>query len=223
MTQIHNHIKSLHTKIHRAAKTGNRDPATIHLVAVSKKQPAERIREAISAGQRLFGENKAQEAQEHWTELKQIYPDLCIHMIGALQTNKVKEAVALFDCIQTLDRPKLASAIGKEIAAQNRNIPCFIQVNTGEEAQKTGILPHELSDFHEYCRMECHIEIKGLMCLPPVNEPSSLHFSFLKKLAHENNLVDLSMGMSADFEKAIVLGATYIRVGTAFFGSRPSV
>jgi len=220
MTEIADNIAAIHEKIAVAAKAAGRDPAEINLVAVSKMQPAERIRAALDAGQRLFGENRVQEAQDHWAALKEKYPDLKLHLIGPLQTNKVKDAVALFDCIETLDREKLALKLAEEMAAQNRDLPCFIQVNTGEEEQKAGILPEYAGEFHDYCRYECGLDVRGLMCIPPLDEPPALHFALLKKLADGLGLVDLSMGMSADFEKAIPLGATYVRVGTALFGER---
>jgi pyridoxal phosphate enzyme (YggS family) len=196
-----------------------RNKNDINLVAVSKKQPMELIHQMLECGQRLYGENRVQEAQEHWGELRAQYPDLRLHLIGPLQTNKVKEAVALFDVIETLDRPKLAHALTDEMKKQDRHLPCFIQVNTGEEPQKAGIIPSKLSEFLTLCQ-GLGLNIVGLMCIPPLDEPSALHFAFLKKLADQHNLKDLSMGMSSDFEKAIPLGATYIRIGTALFGER---
>jgi PLP dependent protein len=197
------------------AKAGN---AT--LVAVSKKQPPEKIVEALAAGQRVFGENRVQEAQERWNDLRKEYTDLKLHLIGKLQTNKAADAVALFDVIETVDREKLAKALSEEMRKQNKKIPCFIQVNTGDENQKAGIDIMALPAFIKFCREECGLDIRGLMCIPPVDEPPALHFALLAKLAQENNLRDLSMGMSADFEKAIPLGATFIRVGTGAFGER---
>lgn len=220
MTQVADNIAAIRDQITQAAKSCGRDSGGINLVAVSKMQPEEKIRAALEAGQRLFGENRVQEAQERWGALKQDYPDLKLHLIGPLQSNKVKEAVALFDCIETLDREKIALKVAEEMAAQNRDLPCFIQVNTGEEAQKAGVLPAYAAEFHDYCHYECGLDIRGLMCIPPLDEPPALHFALLKKLAAELGLADLSMGMSADFEKAIPLGATYVRVGTALFGSR---
>ncbi len=189
-------------------------------MAVSKKQPAELIQAALNAGHRLFGENRVQEAQVHWAELRQDYPDLRLHLIGPLQTNKVKEAIALFDVIETVDREKLARVLAKEMEKQGRHLPCFIQVNTGEEEQKAGIILADLAAFHEFCVKECGLDIQGLMCIPPVEEPAALHFALLAKLAKGLGLAELSMGMSGDFEKAIPLGATYIRVGTGVFGAR---
>lgn len=190
------------------------------LVAVSKMQPEENIEEALRAGQRLFGENRVQEAKTRWAHRRAAYPDLRLHLIGPLQTNKVKDAVALFDVIETLDREKLAQELAAEMKKQGRSLPCFIQVNTGGEEQKAGIAPVALPDFLKFCREECGLSIQGLMCIPPVEEPPALHFALLRKLAQGNGLPDLSMGMSADFEKAIALGATYVRVGTGVFGER---
>lgn len=202
----------------QALKTG-RDASDVHLVAVSKKQPLERVRALLESGHRLYGENRIQEAMERWDPLKEEFPDIKLHLIGPLQTNKVKEAVSLFDVIETVDRPKLVTALSEEMEKQGKKIPCFIQVNTGAEPQKSGVLPEELQDLLKLCLQE-KIQVAGLMCIPPIDEPPALHFAFLQKLAEEHNLPDLSMGMSSDFEKAIPLNATYIRVGTALFGSR---
>jgi len=220
---VSENILSVQAQIKEAAEFGARDPQDVNLVAVSKKQPDERIDEALAAGHRLFGENRVQEAKQRWQERRLQYPDLKLHLIGPLQTNKVKDAVALFDVIETLDREKLAGAIAKEMANQGRDLPCFIQVNTGEEDQKAGVLPSEIKSFYDYCYYDCGLKIIGLMCIPPVDEPPALHFSLLKKYANEMDLKELSMGMSGDFEKAIPLGATYVRVGTAIFGERASV
>lgn len=197
-----------------------RNPETVNLVAVSKKQPAQKLSDALDAGQRLFGENRVQEAYEHWEEYKKNYSDLRLHLIGPLQTNKVKDAVSLFDMIETLDRKKLAQKLSQEMQKQKRHIPCLIQVNTGEESQKAGILPVDLSSFLDFCTHECGLNIRGLMCIPPVSEPATLHFAFLHKLAQQYNLPELSMGMSSDYQLAIPLGATYVRVGTGVFGQR---
>ncbi|HBR69328.1 MAG TPA: YggS family pyridoxal phosphate-dependent enzyme [Rhodospirillaceae bacterium] len=217
---IAENIARIHQQIKKAAQGAGREVLSVQLVAVSKMQPPEKIRAALDAGQRLFGENRVQEAQAHWAALKGEYPDIKLHLIGPLQTNKVKEAVALFDMIETLDREKLAIALSKEIKKQNKNLPCLVQVNTGEEVQKAGIIPAALPGFLDFCRRECALDIRGLMCIPPVDEPPALHFAFLAKLAKENNLKELSMGMSGDFEKAIPLGATFIRIGTGIFGER---
>lgn len=195
-------------------------PPSCTLIAVSKKQPEQRIEEALKAGHRVFGENRVQEAQEHWSNKHAQYPDLQLHLIGPLQTNKVKDAVALFDVIQTLDREKLARKLAEEMQNQNRNLECFIQVNTGDETQKSGIPLNELDNFIESCKTKYGLSVTGLMCIPPLDEPPALHFALLKKLARRHNLKNLSMGMSGDYEKAIALGATHIRIGTGVFGER---
>lgn len=219
---ITENLETIHHKIAKAAASAGRAPADVSLVAVSKRQPPEKIREALAAGHRCFGENRVQEAHEHWSALKADYPDLRLHLIGPLQTNKVKEAVALFDVIETLDREKLAHKLAAEMSAQGKRLPCFIQVNTGEEPQKAGISPSDLPAFLSFCRKDCGLDIAGLMCIPPVDDPPALHFALLKNLATEHALSDLSMGMSDDFEKAVAAGATYVRVGTGIFGARPS-
>ncbi|MBR9825002.1 MAG: YggS family pyridoxal phosphate-dependent enzyme [Alphaproteobacteria bacterium] len=193
---------------------------TVELVAVSKRQPDTRIEAMLAAGQRVFGENRVQEAQQHWSERRSAYPDLELRLIGPLQSNKTADAVALFDVIETLDREKLARAIKTEMDRQQRKLRLYIQVNTGEEDQKSGILPAELPGFLDFCRDECGLEIEGLMCIPPVDEPAGLHFALLAKLAREAGLSKLSMGMSGDFETAIGLGATSVRLGSVLFGAR---
>ena len=213
-------IGLIKSQIEDAAGECGRDAGEINLVAVSKKQPDARIQEALDAGHRLFGENRVQEAQSHWADRRASYPDLKLHMIGPLQTNKVKEAVALFDVIETLDREKLARALASEMQKQEKILPCFIQVNTGEEEQKAGIAPADVVDFYEFATGECGLNIIGLMCIPPADEPPALHFALLQKYAGALGVADLSMGMSGDFEKAIPLGATYVRVGTGVFGAR---
>ncbi len=220
-TNIQNNFKEIDSKVRRTCRKWNEDPDHIEIVAVSKKQPIERIIEALEYGHRTFGENIVQNAQKMWVDsgLKDRYPDVKLHLIGSLQTNKVKEAVALFDCIETIDRPTLVDAVLKEMKKQKKTPLCFIQVNTGEEEQKSGVVPSELSSLLQYTE-ESGLDIKGLMCIPPHNEPSGLHFAFLKKLADEYALEYLSMGMSHDFEKAIPLKATHIRIGTALFGER---
>ena len=217
---IAENIAYIHEQIEKTAQGVGRTASSIQLVAVSKMQPPEKIREALDAGHRLFGENRVQEGQAHWAALKAQYSDLKLHLIGPLQTNKVKEAVALFDMIETLDREKLAVALSAEMKKQNKNLPCLVQVNTGEEVQKAGIIPAALPGFLDFCRKECALDIRGLMCIPPIDEPPALHFAFLAKLAKANNLKELSMGMSGDFEKAVSLGATFVRVGTRIFGER---
>lgn len=194
-------------------------PPKAQLIAVSKQQPEDRIDMALAAGQRCFGENRVQEAQKRWAARRALYPDLELHLIGPLQSNKVRDAVALFDVIHTIDRPKLADAVCQEIKSQNRNVSCLIQVNTGLEDQKSGVAPADLVSLLDHCR-DIGLGIDGLMVIPPVDQPPALHFALLKKLSQENGLPDLSMGMSNDFEKALALGAHYIRIGTGIFGPR---
>lgn len=190
------------------------------LVAVSKTFPKEDIRSVLEAGQNVFGENRVQEATEKWIELKKEFPEVKLHLIGPLQTNKVAASVALFDCIETLDRPKLAKVLSTEFTKQKKTLELFIQVNTGAEEQKAGILVDDLENFIEYCRVELKLAINGLMCIPPVNEDAKKHFLLLANLARRYDLEKLSMGMSADYELAIACGATHVRVGSAIFGSR---
>lgn len=220
LMSIKENLTHIQTQITKVATPWNRAEQDINLLAVSKRQPQSKIQSALDAGHRQFAENRVQEAAEHWMNLKPHYPELKLHLIGALQTNKIKDALALFDVIHTVDREKLARKLGAELRAQNRSIPCFIQVNIGEEDQKSGITPNDLPDFLEFCQRDCALDIQGLMCIPPENEPAALYFALLQKMAHTHNLPNLSMGMSADFEKAIPLGATHIRVGTGIFGQR---
>lgn len=194
----------------------------VTLVAVSKRQPDDRIDAALTAGQRVFGENRVQEANLRWAPRREIYVDLKLHLIGPLQTNKVSDAVRLFDVIEIVDRPKLAVALGVEMNRQNRHLECYIQVNTGEEEQKSGIAPKDADDFINYCRDDLKLKITGLMCIPPVDEEVSMHFALLKTIAERNNIFTLSMGMSDDFEEAITFGANSVRVGSAIFGQRES-
>jgi PLP dependent protein len=203
-----------------AARAAGRDPASVTLVAVSKTHGADRVRELLDAGQRVFGENRVQEAEEKFPALKAAYPDLALHLIGPLQTNKAREAVALFDVIQSVDRERLAATLAKEMTRAGRRPDCYIQVNTGEEPQKAGVLPAELDAFVASCRDSHKLPIVGLMCIPPVDEEPALHFALLAKMAARNGLARISMGMSADYETAIRLGATHVRVGTALFGHR---
>ncbi len=196
------------------------EPVT--LVAVSKRQPESKIDAVLAAGQRVFGENRVQEARQRWTDRRIAYSDLILHLIGPLQTNKAAEAVAFFDVIEIVDREKLARAIAKEMARQNRFLPCYIQVNTGEEPQKSGILPNQLDDFTQFCKDELALPIVGLMCIPPVDEEAAMHFALLNTMAQRLNLQKLSMGMSGDYIDAIGFGATSVRVGSAIFGVRDS-
>ena len=207
-------------RIAAAAAAAGRTPASVNLVAVTKTHPAETIREALAAGHRVFGENRVQEAQAKYPALREAFPDLALHLIGPLQTNKVREAVALFDVIESVDRPRLAEALAKEMERSGRRLSCLIEVNTGEEPQKAGIFPAEADDFIVECRDRLGLPIEGLMCVPPLDEEPALHFALLREIARRAGLSLLSMGMSADFEKAIRFGATHVRVGTAIFGAR---
>ncbi len=191
-------------------------------MAVSKKQPDNRIQDALDAGHRLFGENRVQEATMRWSERRASYPDLELHLIGPLQSNKARDAVALFDCIQSVDREKIARALAQQMAAQGRNLPCYIQVNTGDENQKSGISPAELPAFLRLCKDILKLNIVGLMCIPPVGDESWPHFALLAKLAKRHDLAKLSMGMSNDYEIATQFGSTCVRIGTGVFGTRPS-
>ena len=195
---------------------------SVTLVAVSKTMMASRIRPALEAGQRVFGENRVQEAKEKWPALREAFPGVELHLIGPLQTNKVREAIALFDVIETLDRPRLASALAEE-RDRGASLPrLLLQVNTGAEPQKAGILPEEADAFLENCREVWNLPVEGLMCIPPADQPPSPHFALLEQIARRNGLSVLSMGMSADYDAAIQLGATHVRVGSAIFGSRPA-
>ncbi len=200
-----------------AAKAAGRDPARIELVAVSKQQPWEAVAPILAAGQRVFGENRVQEAQSRWTDRRE---GLCLHLIGPLQTNKARDAVAFFDVIETIDRPRLARAVADEIQRAGRSPRLYIQVNTGEEPQKAGVAPGDADALVAAATREFGLEIEGLMCVPPAEEPAAMHFALLAKIARRNGLTRLSMGMSSDFETAIRFGATSVRVGSALFGGR---
>ena len=213
-------LAAVRGQVAAAAEAAGRDPAEVTLVAVGKTHPAEWIEAALKAGQRVYGENRVQEAQGKSPDLKARYPDLVLHLIGPLQTNKAAVAVELFDVIETVDRPKLARVLAKEMGKAGRRPACFIQVNTGEEAQKAGVAPGEADQLIALSRDELGLPIEGLMCIPPVGEEPALHFALLREIACRNGLQSLSMGMSADFETAIRFGATHVRVGTAIFGPR---
>src|SRR3954470_11719124 len=213
-------LASVRAQIARAAHDCGRDPAAITLVAVSKTFPAEDVEPVLAAGQRVFGENYVQEAKAKWGPLRARYPDVELHLIGPLQSNKARDAVRLFEAIHTVDRPSLAEALAKEIAKGAKAPRLFVQVNTGEEPQKGGVFPADADDFLAACRERYGLTVEGLMCIPPANEPPSPHFALLAKIAARNGLKMLSMGMSADFEAAIQLGATHVRVGSAIFGTR---
>jgi len=214
-------LAAVSERIAAAARSVGRAPADVTLVAVSKAQPDERVRAALAAGQRTFGENYMQEARARWPALRERHPDVRLHMIGPIQTNKAKDVVALFDVIETVDRPKLAAALAREMARQDRHPACFVQVNTGEEPQKAGVWPGDADAFIKACRDDLGLPVVGLMAIPPEDEEPSLHFALLAKIAARNGLRQLSMGMSADFEIAVQFGATHVRVGSALFGARP--
>lgn len=207
-------------KIAAAEQEARRKAGAVTLVAVSKTFDAADIRPVIEAGQRVFGENRVQEAQGKWPDLKQAFPDIELHLIGPLQSNKAKEAVALFDVIETVDRDKIAAELAREMARQGRAPKLYVQVNTGSEPQKAGIEPREAVAFVARCRDVHGLAMEGLMCIPPADENPGPHFALLEKLAREAGLAKLSMGMSGDYETAIAFGATSVRVGSAIFGAR---
>jgi len=221
MSEGADRLAEVSRRIAEAAQAANRNPADVTLVAVSKTHGADRVRELLDVGHRIFGENRVQEAQGKFPDLKATWPDLELHLIGPLQTNKARDAVALFDVIQSVDREKLAVALAKEMERLGRQPACYIQVNTGEEPQKAGILPKDLDAFVAACRDQYQLPVVGLMCIPPVDEEPALHFALLAKMAVRNGLAKLSMGMSSDYETAVRLGATHVRVGSALFGARP--
>ncbi|MDB4245311.1 YggS family pyridoxal phosphate-dependent enzyme [Amylibacter sp.] len=212
-------LSVINSKIEKAEKSSVRAIGSTELIAVSKVQPNERVLNVLEQGHRIFGENKVQEAQGKWPAFREGFSNVKVHLIGPLQSNKVKQAVELFDAIHTLDRLNLAQKISNEIQIQGKAPEMFIQINTGEEEQKSGIYPNDADQFISDC-MSLDIPIKGLMAIPPINEEPSLHFGLLRKIAHRNGLTGLSMGMSSDFESAIAMGATHIRVGSAIFGER---
>ena len=212
-------LSVINAKIREAENSANRAIGNTELLAVSKVQPNEKILNVLKQGHQVFGENKVQEAHSKWPMFRENFPNVKVHLIGPLQSNKVKQAVRLFDAIHTLDRLKLAQKLSNEIQAQGKAPEMFIQINTGEEERKSGIFPNEADQFIADC-ISLDLPIKGLMVIPPINEEPSLHFGLLKKIAYRNDLTGLSMGMSSDFESAIAMGATHIRVGSAIFGER---
>ncbi len=220
MAKAHEGLETVRGRLAAACREAGRDAGEVTLIAVSKTFGAERIRPVLAAGQRHFGENRVQEAKAKWPALKEDFPGVVLHLIGPLQTNKARDAVALFDVIHTVDRPKLARTLAKEMDRQGRRLPVFVQVNTGEEPQKAGVAPAEADAFIGACRKEHGLDVTGLMCIPPFGEDPAPHFSLLREIARRNGLKNLSMGMSGDFDKAIAAGATHIRVGTAIFGPR---
>lgn len=213
-------LQDITDRIRKAEAEAGRTPGSVKLVAVSKKQPEDRIRAVLEQGHRLFGENRVQEAAGRWPDYREQFEGVEVHLIGPLQTNKVKQAMDLFEAIHSLDREKLARKIADEAQARGTCPDLFIEVNTGEEEQKAGVLPAEVDGFVAACRAK-DLPVRGLMCIPPIDEEPALHFALLAKFAARNGLDGLSMGMSADFESAIALGATHVRVGSAIFGERP--
>jgi len=213
-------LAEVEREVARACRAARRERSSVTLVAVSKTFDGDAIEPVIQAGQKVFGENRVQEAKSKWPELMAKYPGLALHLIGPLQSNKAKEAVALFDAIHSVDRASLCEALAKEIVKQNRHPELFVQLNTGEEPQKAGVAPADADAFIASCRDVYGLRISGLMCIPPVDEPPAPHFAITAKIAARNGLSLLSMGMSADFETAIQLGATHVRVGSAIFGHR---
>ncbi len=220
MSEVAQRIEAIRGGIDRTARAVDRDPSGIALIAISKKQPDARVQAALDAGQRVFGENRVQEAQQRWADRRARLPDLELHLVGALQSNKAADAVELFDAIHSVDRESVARALSKEIAKQGRRPALFVQINTGEEPQKAGIAPGDADAFIAWCRGELDLPVVGAMCLPPVDEEPAPHFALLAKIAQRNSLPKLSMGMSGDYETAVQLGATHVRVGSALFGAR---
>ncbi len=220
MSETSTRLAEVRARIASAARAAGRDPASVHLIAVTKTFEAADIAPVLAAGQRLFGENRVQEAKAKWPALREEAPGIELHLIGPLQSNKARDAVALFDAIHTVDRPKIARAIAEEQARLGKRLELFVEVNTGEEPQKAGVLPREAEAFVRASRDDLGLAIAGLMCIPPVDEEAAVHFAFLAKLARECGVSNLSMGMSGDFETAIAFGATHVRVGSAIFGVR---
>ena len=214
-------LRGVRTRIAAAARAVGRDPGAVTLVAVSKAQPDVRVRAALAVGQRVFGENYVKEAKARWPALRALYPDVQVHMIGPIQTNKARDVVALFDVIETVDRAKLARALARQMERLDRRLPCFVEVNTGEEPQKAGVWPADADALIKECRDDLGLPVVGLMAIPPEDEEPSLHFALLAEIARRNGLDQLSMGMSADYEIAVQFGATHVRVGSAIFGPRP--
>lgn len=213
-------LAEVKARLRRACRDAGRSEKSVKLICVSKGFGHEAIRPVLDSGERVFGENRVQEAAEKWPALRNSFPSVELHLIGPLQSNKAEAAVALFDVIQTLDRPKIAMAVSAAMRKTGRRPKCYVQVNTGEEPQKSGVLPPDLAEFLRICRKEAGLEIAGLMCIPPADQLASPHFALLKQQANEFKLAELSMGMSADFELAVQLSATLVRVGSAIFGDR---
>jgi pyridoxal phosphate enzyme (YggS family) len=220
MTSIAKSLAAVKARIAAIAQKAGRDPNDVTLIAVAKTHPASAVTAALGAGQTVFGENRVQEAQAKYTDLRAAHPALRLHLIGPLQTNKARQAVALFDAIHSLDRDRLAATLAEEMTRAGRRLPCFIQVNTGAEPQKAGVLPADADRFIDACRDTHNLAIAGLMCIPPAQNDPRPHFALLRDIAARHGLAGLSMGMSDDFEIAIAEGATHVRVGSAIFGSR---
>jgi pyridoxal phosphate enzyme (YggS family) len=213
-------LGAVQDRMREAEQRAGRTPGSVQLIAVSKTLDGDRIRPAIEFGYRVFGENRVQESQAKWPELKRAYPDLDLHLIGPLQSNKAEDAVALFDVIHTIDRDKIAKAVAREMVKQNRSLKLYVQVNTGQEEQKAGVPPNQVVEFVKKCQQTYGLPIAGLMCIPPFGENPGPHFVLMGKLAEQAGLQELSMGMSGDFETAIEFGSTSVRVGSAIFGER---
>ena len=219
---IAQNIETIHRRMDAAAVASQRTLSDIALIAVSKTHDVDAVSAALAAGQRGFGENRVQEAEHKFPALRMEFPDIELHLIGALQTNKAEDAVRLFDVIETLDRPRLADAVARAVQKIGRSPRCYIEVNIGDEVQKAGMDPSNVESFLHYCRSVCGLTVDGLMCIPPHDADPAPYFTKMKALADHLHLPHLSMGMSSDFEKAIACGATEVRVGTAIFGARPS-
>lgn len=222
MGQFSQAVTTVITEMQRTIKHAGVNARVPDIIAISKRQPEDRIEEALAMGWRRFGENQVQEAADRWEHRRPLLPDLELHLVGPLQSNKVAQAVAQFDVIHTVDREKIARKLAQEMAKQDRWLPCFIQVNTGNEPQKSGVSLDALADFVPFVRDDLKLPVKGLMCLPPRDEDPALHFGLLKKLAKRHELPDLSMGMSGDYPIAAAMGARYVRLGTSLFGERPA-
>ncbi len=214
-------LAGVEARVAAAARDADRAADSVTVVAITKLHGADRITAALRAGHRVFGENRVQEAAAKWPPLKTEYADVRLHLFGPLQSNKARQAVALFDVIETLDRPKLARALAAEMARSGRRVACFVQVNTGEEPQKAGVMPADADAFIAACGEEFGLAVEGLMCIPPIDEEPSLHFALLADIARRHGIAKLSMGMTADYEIAVRFGATHVRIGTAIFGERP--
>jgi pyridoxal phosphate enzyme (YggS family) len=223
INQVARNLETVRSFISKAAIDGNRNPASVTLIGVSKQQPDDLIQQALNAGLRVFGENRVQEAESRWKLRKDEFPDLELHLIGPLQTNKARAAVRLFNVIQTVDRPRLAETLGRIIEEEHTNCSFYVQVNTGSETQKSGVPPSKAHAFVSTCIEKYGLNVTGLMCIPPADDAPAPHFAFLRQIADDLNLPNISMGMSADYPIAVELGATHVRVGSAIFGARQPI